>query len=103
MLRRATLGAAFLLLATAAVHPALADEGDEPGAEPEGPAEPSSSSAAASAASAASDSPAGDAADGKRARKRRGKSRRHGGKFAGRVVADDDLRDEPLPRPSGHL
>ena len=28
------MGAAFFLLSTAVVHPALADEGDEPGAEP---------------------------------------------------------------------
>jgi len=92
MLRRATLGAAFLL-ATAVVHPAFADGDDEPGAEQEGP--PSSS------ARAAADS-GDDGAPGKRARKRRGK-RRHGGKFNGRVVPEEDLRTDPLPHPSGNL
>jgi uncharacterized protein YcbK (DUF882 family) len=88
MLRRATLGAAFLF-AMATVCPAFAD--DEPGAEPEG-AEPAATSA-----------PAADDGSGKPARKKRGKSRRHGSKFSGRVVAEDALRDEPLPRPSGNL
>ena len=36
-------------------------------------------------------------------RKRRGKSRGKHGKFAGRVVPEDLLRTEPLPRPSGNL
>jgi uncharacterized protein YcbK (DUF882 family) len=95
MLRRATLGAAFLL-ATGFVYPALADEGDEPGAEP----------AAAAADSAAEAGTADDGASGSRAsRKRRGKSRRgkHGAKFSGRVVNEDALRTDPLPRPSGNL
>jgi uncharacterized protein YcbK (DUF882 family) len=91
MLRRAALGTAFLL-ATAFVHPALADD-DEPGAEPE----------SAPAEAASSGDAAGDGASAKPARKRRGKSRRHGGKFAGRVVDENALRDEPLPRPSGNL
>jgi uncharacterized protein YcbK (DUF882 family) len=94
MLRRATLGAAFLL-ATAMVHPALAGEDEEIG--------PESAEPAAPAAAAASEGSADDGAPAKRARKRRGKSRRHGSKFAGRVVAEDDLRSEPLPRPSGNL
>jgi uncharacterized protein YcbK (DUF882 family) len=95
MLRRATLGAAFLLLATTGfVRPALADE-DEPGAEPE-------SAAAESAPAASAD---GDASGGRASRKRHGKGRRskHGAKFAGRVVSEDALRTEPLPRPSGNL
>ena len=94
MLRRAALGAAFLL-ATAFVYPAFGDE-DEPGAEPE--AAPASASASASGGEAGAE---GDA--GKTARKRRGKSRRKGGKFAGRVVDEKDLRSDPLPRPSGNL
>ena len=89
------MGAAFLLT-TAVVYPAFAEDGDEPGAEPE--------SAAAAPAQAGSDGAAPDSASGKRTRKQRGKSRRgHGPKFAGRVVAESDLRDEPLPRPSGNL
>jgi uncharacterized protein YcbK (DUF882 family) len=94
MLRRATFGAAFLL-ATAVMYPAFADE-DEPGAEPE--------SASAAPASPSADGAGEDGASGKRARKRRGKSRRgHGAKFAGRVVAESELRQDPLPRPSGNL
>ena len=98
MLRRAALGAAFLLLSTAFVYPAYADD-DEPGAEPE---------SAAAEPAAASVGEAGalgqvDGASGKRTRKRRGKSRRHGPKFSGRVVDENDLRTEPLPRPSGNL
>jgi uncharacterized protein YcbK (DUF882 family) len=90
MLRRAALGTAFLF-ATAMVQPALADD-EEPG-ETGGAAE----SAAASDGAAAT-----DGASGKR--KKRGKSRRSkGGKFSGRVVAEEELRTEPLPRPSGNL
>src|SRR4051794_38067339 len=93
MLRRAALGAAFLLT-TAVVYPAFGEDGDEPGAE--------AASAAAEPAQAGSDDAAPDSA-GKRTRKR-GKSRRgHGPKFSGRVVAESDLRDDPLPRPSGNL
>jgi uncharacterized protein YcbK (DUF882 family) len=92
MLRRAALGAAFLLATAAVVYPAHAEE-DEPGAE----------AASESAGPAAADGAGEDGASGKRARKRRGKSRRHGGKFNGRVVAESDLRSEPLPRPSGNL
>src|SRR4051812_3149693 len=95
MLRRAALGAAFLLT-TAVVYPAaFAGDDDEPGSE--GP------SAAPEPAQAGSDNAAPEAASSKRTRKR-GKSRRgHGSKFSGRVVAESDLRDEPLPRPSGNL
>jgi len=97
MLRRAALGAAFFLLATAFVYPANADD-DEPGAEPESAAEPAASSVGEAGAQGQ-----GNAASGKRTRKRRGKSRRHGPKFSGRVVDENDLRSEPLPRPSGNL
>jgi uncharacterized protein YcbK (DUF882 family) len=90
MLRRAALGT-VLLLGTAFVCPAYAD--DEPGAEPEG---------AAAEPAAASGEVAADGGSAKRSRKRRGKSR-HGGKFAGRVVDEKDLRSDPLPKPSGNL
>ena len=77
------------------MHPAFADE-DEPGDAAGATAEP--------AAAASADGAGEDGASGKRARKRRGKSRRgHGAKFAGRVVAESDLRQDPLPRPSGNL
>ena len=92
MLRRAALGAAFLL-ATAVVHPAFAGDDDEPGESAGAAAEPADASPAAAA---------DDGAPVKR--KRRGKSRRgHGAKFAGRVVLESQLRTEPLPRPSGNL
>jgi uncharacterized protein YcbK (DUF882 family) len=94
MLRRAALGAAFFFATTVVVHPAFGDDGDEPGAEPEGAAEPAAASEAGAGAT--------DGASSKRSRKRRGKSRR-GPKFAGRVVAETDLRNDPLPRPSGNL
>jgi uncharacterized protein YcbK (DUF882 family) len=95
MLRRAAWGAAFLL-STAFVYPALADD-DEGAASESAGADPSPAAAASSGSSE-------DGATGKRARKRRGKSRRgHGAKFSGRVVAEEDLRNEPLPRPSGNL
>src|SRR5262245_47050625 len=76
MLRRAALGAAFLF-ASAVVYPAYAD--DEPG---------ESASAASEQAEAGGVPTSDDGAPTKRVRKRRGKSRRKGGKFAGRVVAE---------------
>jgi uncharacterized protein YcbK (DUF882 family) len=101
MLRQATLGAAvvsFAFAATAYVHPAFADE-DEPGAEPESAA-PAPAPAAASAGDAGDDG----ASSGRASRRRHGKRRgKHGGKFAGRVVQEDALRTDPLPRPSGNL
>jgi uncharacterized protein YcbK (DUF882 family) len=91
MLRRAALGSAFLL-AAAFAHPAYAGDDEEPGAEPE----------SAPAESAAAGGDAADGASAKPARKKRGKRRGHA-KFAGRVVAEEDLRNDPLPRPSGNL
>ena len=81
-----------MLIAFGLAYPTLADEGDE-GAVAEEPE---------AAPAAAADS--GEAAPAKRSssRKRRGKSRK-GGKFAGRVVPEEQLRTEPLPRPSGNL
>jgi uncharacterized protein YcbK (DUF882 family) len=96
MLRRAALGAAVFLLTTVGVHPAFAGDDDEAGAEP--------GESAGASAPAASGEAGEDGASGKRARKRRGKSRRgHGPKFSGRVVAESELRTDPLPRPSGNL
>jgi uncharacterized protein YcbK (DUF882 family) len=93
LLRRTASGAALLML-LGVVHPSLADEGDEP----MGPSEPESAPAAASG-------DGDEAAPVKRSssRKRRGKSRGKHGKFAGRVVPEEQLRTEPLPRPSGNL
>ena len=96
MLRRAALGAAFLL-ATAVVLPGVRGRRRRARAEP-------ASAAAEPAAAVAGERRRPDGASGKRTRKRRGKSRRgHGPKFAGRVVPESDLRTEPLPRPSGNL
>ena len=101
LLRRAALGAAFTISLAfgpmAGVRPALADEGDEPGAEP-----PAAAAAGSEASAAASDD---GASSGRASRKRRGKSRRgkHGAKFSGRVVNENELRTDPLPRPSGNL
>jgi uncharacterized protein YcbK (DUF882 family) len=95
MLRRAALGAAFVFATAALVHPAFAGDDDEPG-ESAGAAEPDASPSAG-------DGAAEDGAPSKRSRKRRGKSRRHGAKFAGRVVQENLLRTDPLPRPSGNL
>ena len=94
MLRRAALGAAFLL-ATSVVHPALADDDDAAGA--------AAAAEAGESPASAGDATSEDGASSKRARKRRGKSRRKGGKFAGRVVPESALRSDPLPRPSGNL
>jgi uncharacterized protein YcbK (DUF882 family) len=91
MLRRTLPAAALTLLLGAAPGTTWADEGAE----------------AESAPSAAAESPAammdaeGQAPVRKASKRRRGKSR--GGKFSGRVVPENLLRDEPLPRPSGNL
>jgi len=90
------LGAAFFFATAGLVHPAFAGDDDEPG-ESAGAAEPDASPSAG-------DGAAEDGASSKRSRKRRGKSRRgHGAKFAGRVVQENLLRTDPLPRPSGNL
>jgi uncharacterized protein YcbK (DUF882 family) len=89
MLRRTALAAAFALLLGFA--PRAHAEGDD---EAEAaPAEP---------AAAAADS-AGDATAAKPARAHHRRHRKHQGRFAGRVVSEDQLRSDPLPRPSGNL
>src|SRR6187549_2550179 len=94
LLRRTASGAALLML-LGLVHPAIADEGDET----MGPSEPEAAPAAASG-----DSDGATPVKQSSSRKRRGKSRgKHGAKFAGRVVPEEQLRTEPLPRPSGNL
>jgi uncharacterized protein YcbK (DUF882 family) len=94
MLRRLALGTAFALLVGAAPRPVRA-ESDQAGA--------GADEAMAPSAEAAGDS--GDDAPApklSRARHRRGKGRHHG-RFSGRVVPEDKLRADPLPRPSGNL
>jgi uncharacterized protein YcbK (DUF882 family) len=90
MLRRTALGAAFALLLGFAPR-ALAEEGDEAEVAP----------AASAPAEAAGDS--GDAPAAKPARAHHHKKRSHHGRFVGRVVSEDQLRTDPLPRPSGNL
>jgi uncharacterized protein YcbK (DUF882 family) len=94
MLRLGTLGAAVVFALS--MRPAPASAGDEPAAD----------DAAAATQSGAGDDAAepGDAQPAQQKRQRR-RSRR--GKKApivsGRVVPDDQLRQDPLPRPSGAL
>jgi uncharacterized protein YcbK (DUF882 family) len=100
MVRRLALraGSVFLLgasLLLGAARPVRAEQ-DEPSGEQE------------SAGEAAGDSPSAAAADDAPARPargkhRHGKSRRHSAKFSGRVVPEEQLRTEPLPRASGNL
>ena len=92
MLRRSAIAAAFVVLIGAAA-PAARAEGDE-GTE----AEPEASAPAAAAAAGAAD----DAAPARPSRRRHRRSR-HAGRFSGRVVPEEQLRTEPLARPSGNL
>jgi uncharacterized protein YcbK (DUF882 family) len=93
-LRGKALGTAFVLLLGATPGVALG-EGDE-GAE-----DSAASTSAPAAASAASEGE--DGAAPRKSAKRRGKSRSRKPKFSGRVVPEEQLRKEPLPRPSGKL
>jgi uncharacterized protein YcbK (DUF882 family) len=89
------MAAAFLLLMGAELRRAQAQvEGDE------GPAAAQEQASAAAPAESASD----DAAPARTSRRRhkRGKAR-HQGRFSGRVVPEEQLRTEPLSRPSGNL
>jgi uncharacterized protein YcbK (DUF882 family) len=102
MRRFAPLAAAFLVALTAAAPTARADE-DESAAEPAAAA-PASDAAKAAPEAGDSAGEAGDDAPAPRAHgKHRGGKRRHGGRFSGRVVPEDQLRTDPLPRPSGNL
>jgi uncharacterized protein YcbK (DUF882 family) len=96
MLRRMALGAAFTLLLGFAPR-AHAESGDEgAGAAPaaDAPLPPSSE--------AAGDS--GDEATAKPSHARhRHNKREHHGRFVGHVVPENQLRSDPLPRPSGNL
>jgi uncharacterized protein YcbK (DUF882 family) len=98
MRRFAPLAAAVLVALSAAAAMARADE-DESAAEPAAARGAEDAKAAPAAAEAGGD--AGD--DAPAPRKRRGGKRRHGGRFSGRVVPEEQLRTDPLPRPSGNL
>jgi uncharacterized protein YcbK (DUF882 family) len=89
MLRRMALGAALALLIGFAPR-AHAEADDEAGE-----AAPAAEAPAPAAAS-------GDEAKPARAHHHRRK-RSHQGRFSGRVVSEDQLRVDPLPRPSGNL
>jgi uncharacterized protein YcbK (DUF882 family) len=87
MLRLAVFGVVFALAMSAAPHAARA-AGDE----------------AAEAADDAAESPAEAApAPAKKQKRGRGKRSRKHPHMAGRVVPEDQLRQEPLPHPSGRL
>jgi uncharacterized protein YcbK (DUF882 family) len=93
MLRRMALGAAFSLLLGFA--PRVHAESDEDGAK-------ASRGADAPSADAAGDS--GDEAPAAKPTRARHRNKRgHRGRFVGHVVPEDQLRIEPLPRPSGNL
>jgi uncharacterized protein YcbK (DUF882 family) len=87
MLRRTALAAAFALLLGFAPRAHAEEAGDE-------------ATAAPAAAEAAADS--GDETPAPPTRHKRRKSR-HQGRFVGRVVPEEKLRADPLPRPSGNL
>jgi uncharacterized protein YcbK (DUF882 family) len=89
MLRRSAIAAALVVLIGAGLPAARADEDD--GATP----------APETAAPAAAGGGADDAAPAPRRRHRR--RSRHAGRFSGRVVPEEQLRTEPLGRPSGNL
>jgi uncharacterized protein YcbK (DUF882 family) len=99
MLRRTALGAALALLVGFAprVHAEADDEAGEAAAP--AAAEAPAAEPAAAADSAGDDAPAAKPA---RAHHRHGKKSHHG-RFVGRVVPEDQLRADPLPRPSGNL
>jgi uncharacterized protein YcbK (DUF882 family) len=97
MVRRLALGMAFVLLVGVAprVVRAATDEASAGKAAPniEEPTSP---------AEAAGDSDDAPAAKPSRARHKRGKGQHHG-RFSGRVVPEEKLRADPLPRPTGNL
>ncbi len=97
MLRRMALGAAFALLL--GFSPRVHAESDDDRAEAAPAVEAPASPAAEAAGDSGDDAPATKPI---RARHRRHKSR-HQGRFVGHVVPDDQLRSDPLPRPSGNL
>jgi len=92
MLRKLAFGAALALLVGLAPR-AHAQEGEGEGDDEAAPAETPNSHAAA-----ADDAPARPA----RSQRRRVKIRKKG-RFIGRVVPEEQLRIDPLPRPSGYL
>ena len=95
MLRRMALGAAFALLFGFAprVHAASDDDGAKAAPGTDAPLPPS-----AEAGEAGDDAPAA-----KPTRARHRNKRGHHGRFVGHVVPENQLRSNPLPRPSGNL
>lgn len=86
------MAAALMLLVGAGSRLARAQEADEEITAPE----------ADTPTSAANSEDGAKPARSSHHRHRRSKTR-HGGRFIGRVVPDEQLREEPLPRPSGNL
>jgi uncharacterized protein YcbK (DUF882 family) len=97
MFRRMALGAALVLLFGFAprVHAASGDEGAEAAPAAAAPLPPS----AEAAGDSGDEAPAAKPAHGHRRHAKKG----HHGRFIGHVVPENQLRSEPLPRPSGNL
>lgn len=97
MFRRMALGAALVLLFGFAprVHAASGDEGAEAAPAADAPLPPS----AEAAGDSGDEAPAAKPAHGHRRHAKKG----HHGRFIGHVVPENQLRSEPLPRPSGNL
>ncbi|HEX3906035.1 MAG TPA: DUF882 domain-containing protein [Polyangia bacterium] len=91
------LGAALVLLFGFAprVHAASGDEGAEAAPAADAPLPPS----AEAAGDSGDEAPAAKPAHGHRRHAKKG----HHGRFIGHVVPENQLRSEPLPRPSGNL
>jgi uncharacterized protein YcbK (DUF882 family) len=97
MRRTTVVGAALLLLVATGTTPAVADE--EEGAVPENP-----QAEASAAAAVAGNQATGDGAEQPRSkRSRRSRRSRRREQVSGRVVPEDQLRQDPLPKPSGDL
>jgi uncharacterized protein YcbK (DUF882 family) len=98
MLLRRTASGAVLLMVLGVVHPTLADDGDEP----IGPSEPETAPSAATTGDGEGEAAAPAKRSSSRKRRKGIRTSKHG-KFTGRVVPEEQLRTEPLPRPSGNL
>jgi uncharacterized protein YcbK (DUF882 family) len=99
MLRAAIFGSALFVALAGRVGLAAGDDAQTPGgAQPVDESGDGAAEADTPAAAAAADS-----APAKTKRRHRSRRSQRHGRFAGRVVPEDRLRQEPLPLPSGNL